>query len=152
MSIHHCPSGAGDESTNVIGLTGWIAGGELSVGRMVKHGSEGGPAGVLLVWLCTTKKACLTPVSTIMTPLAAHLCTTISPCPHAKACLEESLVTRRSSVQGTALHNIWPTGTISKNISCLLFGWKKLPVKERVGNTTDSGSVTLLSRQSGEPL
>ena len=49
MSIHHCPSGAGDESTDVIGLTGWIAGGELLVGRMVKHGSEGRPAGVFLV-------------------------------------------------------------------------------------------------------
>ena len=79
MSIHHCPSGAGDESTDVIGLTGWIAGGELSVGRMVKHGSEGRLAGVLFESVCTTKKACLTPASRIMTPPAAHLCTTIGP-------------------------------------------------------------------------
>ena len=35
VSIHHRPSGAGDESTGVIGLIGWIARGELSVGRMV---------------------------------------------------------------------------------------------------------------------
>ena len=40
---------------------------------MVKHGSEGRLAGVLFKAVGTTKKACLTPASTIMTPLVPTL-------------------------------------------------------------------------------
>ena len=47
--------------------------GELSVGRMVKHGSEDRLAGVLLVEWGITKKACPTSAGKIMTPLMPTL-------------------------------------------------------------------------------
>ena len=87
---------------------------------MVKHGSEGGLAGVLLAVMHHQKGLPYTSQQnhdpTGCLPVHHHWSMNIR--------LEESLVARRGCVEGTALHNIWPTGAIRKTSPVPFLGGK----------------------------